>query len=82
MKVFNLVGTSGKATVVEENGVSRLFSYDTNVATYNHNSNTMTVNGWYSLTTGKHINKFLEFYGFEPCTKKELIKVYNLTENI
>jgi hypothetical protein len=32
----------------------------------------MVVNGYYSVTTGTHINTFLDFYGFDTCTKKEL----------
>lgn len=52
--------------------MSILYSYDTVVATYDHLSNKMTVNGWYSDTTATHINAFLDFYGFDTCTKKEL----------
>jgi len=37
----------------------------------------MSVCGWYSATTAKHINAFLEFYGFNSCTKKELKEYYN-----
>lgn len=86
MKTFSLQGDNGKAlancTVVETNGVSYLKSYNTTVAEFNHHRNEMKVCGWYSKTTAKHINKFLEFYGFDECTKKELIENYNLTENI
>ena len=51
---------------------SDLISYTTRVASYNHNTNEMSVYGWYSATTATHINDFLEFYGFERCTKKQL----------
>lgn len=51
---------------------SDLVSYTTRVASYNHDTKEMSVYGWYSNTTAKHINSFLEFYGFNKCTKKEL----------
>lgn len=82
MKVFALKGTNDKAIVVQSEGLSKLSSYDTEVAVYDHTNNKMTVNGWYSQTTMKHLNKFFEYYGFDCCTKQELIKHYNLTENI
>ena len=62
----------GKAKVKTENNISQLISYSTVVAEYNHETNKMTVNGWYSATTATHINAFLDFYGFDTCTKKEL----------
>ena len=52
---------------------SDLVSYTTRVASYNHLTNEMSVYGYYSQTTGKHLNAFLEFYGFEKKKKKELI---------
>lgn len=51
---------------------SDLVSYETRVASYNHLTNEMSVYGYYSQTTGKHLNAFLEFYGFDKCNKKEL----------
>lgn len=67
----------GKAKVnqyVNDNGeiISDLISYTTKVATFNHSTNKMTVKGWYSATTARHINSFLDYYGFDTCTKKEL----------
>jgi hypothetical protein len=32
----------------------------------------MSVYGSFSLTTAKHINTFLIFYGFDTMTKKEM----------
>lgn len=52
---------------------SDLISYDTRVASYNHKTNEMSVYGWFSATTAKHINDFLEFYGFDRVTKKEML---------
>ena len=52
---------------------SDLISYNTRVASYNHITNEMSVYGWYSRTTATHINDFLEFYGFDRVTKKEML---------
>lgn len=52
---------------------SDLISYETRVASYNHNTNKISIYGWYSNTTTKHVNDFLEFYGFDKLTKKEMI---------
>lgn len=51
---------------------SDLISYTTRVASYNHKTNEMSVYGYFSATTARHINAFLEFYGFDRCNKKEL----------
>jgi len=52
---------------------SDLISYETRVASYNHTTNEISVYGWHSNTTQKHVNAFLEFYGFDKQTKKELL---------
>jgi hypothetical protein len=52
---------------------SDLISYETRVASYNHATNEMSVYGWFSQTTAKHINAFLEFYGFEKVNKKQML---------
>jgi hypothetical protein len=78
MNTFELIPINGrksfggKCRVEEEYGISYLYSYDTKVAHYNHETNKMTVNGWYSSVTATHINAFLAYYGFDTCTKKEL----------
>jgi len=83
MKTFDLkpIGNEksfyGKAVVVEHiNSLaqvkSTLKSYNTTVAEYNHDTNEMKVFGYYSATTARHINAFLDFYGFDTCTKQEL----------
>ena len=51
---------------------SDLISYGKRVAYYNHNTNEMSVLGWFSATTARHINTFLEHFGFEKCNKKQL----------
>jgi hypothetical protein len=82
MKVIELHPTNGRKSfygkcrviVVDEGNrtVSKLISYETEVAKYIHQDNKMIVNGWYSSTTANHINAFLSFYGFDKCSKKEL----------
>ena len=78
MKTFELKPINGqktfgrKAIVEEENGVSYLRSYDTVVAKFDHHINKMQVYGWFSNTTARHINAFLDFHGFDTCNKKEL----------
>ena len=52
---------------------SDLISYGKRVASYNHKTNEMSVYSWFSNTTAKHINDFLEFYGFDRVTKKEML---------
>ena len=52
---------------------SDLISYGKRVASYNHKTNEMRVYGWFSNTTAKHINDFLEFYCFDRVTKKEML---------
>ena len=84
MKTFELTPTNGrssfghKAIVQENNGISTLLSYTTKVATYDHALNKVSVLGMYSATTVAHINAFLEFYGFDTMTKKEMIQQFNL----
>lgn len=80
-------GFGGKAVIVQDDNesneiVDTLKSYDKEVAFYNHATDTMTVLGWYSKETLKHINAFLVFYNRPKCSKPQLIKRYNLTENI
>ena len=63
----------GKATVKEENGLAVLTSYDTEVATYNIATEKLTVKGWYSSTTARHINAFLTHYGLDNMSKQEML---------
>lgn len=76
---FNPRGTNfyKKAYIKREGMISKLQSYNTVVAEYNHSTNKMSVFGWYSQTTARHINAFLEYFGFDTCTKKELENYQN-----
>lgn len=61
---------------VDKKTRSRLISYTMEVATYDHEDNVMKVKGYYSPTTMAHINAFLDHYGFDMATKKELTEKY------
>lgn len=85
MKTFYLNPTNGRKsfghkchvnqyTTDDGTTYSDLISYGKRVAHYNHNENFVSVYGWFSLTTGTHINAFLDFYGYEPMTKQEMEK--------
>lgn len=37
------------------------------------------VNGYYSPTTLTHINAFLRHFGYDTCSKEELIEFYSLS---
>lgn len=62
----------GKAKVISDGNTAKLQSYNTIVAEYDYGTKKMKVNGWYSNTTGRHINAFLYKHGFDRATKKEL----------
>ena len=55
---------------------SDLISYTTRVASYNHNTNKMSIYGTFSNTTMRHINAFLEYYGFDKVSKKDVESYY------
>lgn len=52
---------------------SDLISYTTRVASYNHDTNEISIYNAQSQTTASHINDFLEFYGFDRQTKQQLL---------
>ena len=56
----------GKALVIDYgNGKLALKSYDTIVAEYNKRTKTLTVYGWYSATTARHIRAFAYELGID-----------------
>ena len=59
-----------KAIVLKKDNISYLKSYETIVAEYNHETNEINVYNWYSATAARHINAFLNYFGFESMTKK------------
>ena len=63
----------GKALLIEDDKYILLQSYDTIVAMYNKDTQIVTIKGWYSMTTGRHLRSFLEFLGMN--TQKALKKL-------
>lgn len=53
----------GKAILIETQDLIKLQSYDTIVCVYYKNSHLVSIKGWFSMTTGRHIKSFLEFLG-------------------
>lgn len=53
----------GKAILIETDDCIKLQSYDTIVCVYYKNSHLVSIRGWFSMTTGRHIKSFLEFLG-------------------
>lgn len=66
-----------KATIINTGSLEVLRSYSTDVASYNPNTNEMTIFGWYSTTTARHINEFLQQKGFKKMSKKEMMESIN-----
>ena len=82
MKTFELNPVNGrksfygKCRVEQINNVSTLLSYETEVAEYYHKTNEMKITKDKNLltnTTLTHIRAFLNFYGFDPMTKKQIL---------
>jgi hypothetical protein len=71
---LQLLVFKGKANILIDEKESRLISYNTEVATYDHTNKKATIKGWYSATTSRHINAFLKFYGLDPMNKKQMQK--------
>ena len=61
-----------KAKLYRDKNIIYLKSYNTLVAEYNTKTNKIKVYGWYSQTTARHINEFLELYGFDKATKEQM----------
>lgn len=62
----------GKAIVsIDIDGTKRLTSYSTEVAKIEPGKPPV-VNGWYSATTARHINEFLQQNGYSKMTKREM----------
>lgn len=59
-----------KAKIIKYNNALYLQSYSTIVAKIDNGE--VVVNGWYSQTTARHINEFLQQNGFEKMSKKEM----------
>jgi len=67
----------GKAKAITKGGKTYLQSYDTIVAEYNPKSKKMKIYDWYSPTTARHINAFLDYFGYPNMSKGEILENKN-----
>ena len=65
----------GKAKAIRRGDITQLQSYDTIVAEYDHNSREMNIDDWYSATTQRHINSFLNKFGYPTMSKSEIMEM-------
>ena len=73
----------GKAQIIIMNGNTiQLRSFETIVAEYNTKEEIVNVFDWFSSITAKHINSFLELYGFRNVSKKDILGGALITKNI
>ena len=72
----------GKAQIIIMNSnIIQLRSFETIVAEYNTKEDVINVFDWFSMTTAKHINSFLELYGFRNVSKKDILGGALITRN-
>ena len=64
----------GKAVIDDHNGsgIQTLYSYDTAVADYDQTTGVLTVYGWYSATTARHIREFAAQLGIDLPAGKNI----------
>ena len=71
----------GKAKAITKGAPSvrktYLQSFDTIVAEYNPKSKKMKIYDWYSSTTARHINAFLDYFGYPNMSKREILENKN-----
>ena len=74
----------GKAQVIAENGVTELQSQSTHVARLEDDELTILpgANYWWSATTGRHINDFVQQLGGKKMTKAQIIEASNTGKNL
>lgn len=53
----------GKALLIETDDEIKLQSYETIVCVFDKTYNSVKINGYYSMTTGRHIRSFLAYLG-------------------
>ena len=63
----------GKAKVINKDGKHYLQSYNTIVAEYDPVNKKMKVYDYYSHTTARHINAFLNHFGYPTMSKAEIL---------
>ena len=66
----------GKAVIDDHDPIVTLYSYDTKVAEYNKETGALTVFGWYSTTTARHIREFARQLGIVLPSGKDIEGTY------
>lgn len=66
----------GKALLIQEGNLTLLRSHESLVAQYDKDTKKLTVNGFYSKTTTRHIKAFVYMLTGELLTTKEIEKKY------
>ena len=74
----------GKAQVIAGNGVIELQSHNTRVARLEDDELTILpgAQAWWSATTGRHINDFVQQLGGDKMTKAQIIEASNTGKNL
>ena len=74
----------GRAQVIAGNGVIELQSYTTRVARLEDGELTILpgAQDWWSATTGRHINSFVQQLGGDKMTKAQIIEASNTGKNL
>lgn len=80
LKPTNQKSFYGKAKILDNGKTLTLLSYDTVVAIYDKESETIELKKYYSRTTGKHVNAFVTQLGFKAVDKKDYINGTTLTK--
>ena len=74
-------GGKAQIIIIMNGNTIQLRSFETIVAEYNTKEDVINVFDWFSPTTAKHINSFLELYGFRNVSKKDILGGALITKN-
>lgn len=74
----------GRAQVISGNGVTELQSYKTRVARLENYELTILpgAQDWWTATTGRHINEFVQQLGGKKMTKAQIIEASNTRKDV
>ena len=74
----------GKAQIIARNGVTELQSYNTRVTRLENSELNILPDAqtWWTATTGRHINEFVQQLGGKKMTKAQIIEASNTGKNL
>ena len=72
----------GKCKVEKDGSIYALYSYGIGVARYDEQTKDLEIYEYHSITTGTHINAFLDFFGIEKMTKKQILSYIEYTNKL